>query len=407
MKTKKKQRVLIMIHGTFHSSRQKLRGILRYNQDHNQWHIQLFHNRPDDVTFSGKIANDTNGIITDMFSCRQFGDQIMAMNIPYLCLDFIGKSQYFTKSKFCQVNCDNAAAGRTGANHFLERQYNHFGFVNDLKNRVWSLEREEAFVQTLAQNGKFCQVYRSKIYNEKSSADATDDFHSLRSWLVQLPKPAAVMAAMDARALQVINACYEEGLSVPDDVAVLGVDNDSLLCQACSPQLSSIPMCSEEAGYFGAQMLDLLMKNELGEKRIYVYGPKPVVMRESTNSVRYNDPLVSKTLRFLWNTSSLFVNVGELAKELGVSRRLLEVRFKEEVGHPVIEEIIRLRLDRVCGLLTYTSYSLSEIAEMCGFSCLSYLARLFKQRIGKTLSEYRREFAVSLKQTLPGQSPFY
>lgn len=394
----KKQRVLIMIHGTFYSSRQKLRGILRYNQDHNHWHIQLFHNRPDDVVFSGKITQDINGIITDMFSYRQFGQQIALMNIPYLCLDFTGESQYQTGSKFCQVNCDNAAAGRAGAKHFLERQYNHFGFVNDLKNRIWSLEREEAFVQTLAQNGKFCQVYRSKVSKAKQSVDESDDFHSLRTWLAQLPKPAAVMAAMDARALQVINACYEEGLSVPDDVAVLGLDNDSLLCLASSPQLSSIPMCLEEAGYFGAQMLDLLMKDELGEKRVYVYGPKPVVLRESTNSVRYDDPLVSKALHFLWNTSCLSVNVGEVAKELGISRRLLEVRFKEVVGHPVIEEIIRLRLDRVCGLLAYSGYSLSEIAEMCGFSCLSYLARLFKQRIGTTLSEYRQEFAVSLKQ---------
>ncbi len=393
-----------MIHGTFYSSRQKLRGILRYNQDHSQWHIQLFHNRPDDVVFSGKIARDINGVITDMFSCRQFGERIAAMNIPYLCLDFTGEPQYFAQSKFCQVNCDNAAAGRTGANHFLERQYNHFGFVNDLKNSIWSLEREEAFVQTLAQNGKFCQVYRSKAHQEKTFLDERGDFHSLRAWLAQLPKPVAVMAAMDARALQVINACYEEGLSVPDDVAVLGLDNDPLLCQACSPQLSSIPMCSEEAGYYGAQMLDLLMKDELGSKSIYVYGPKPVVMRESTNAVRYDDPLVSETLRFLWNTSSLFVNVGEVAKELGVSRRLLEVRFKEAVGHPVIEEIIRLRLDRVCGLLAYSSYSLSEITEMCGFSCLSYLARLFKQRLGKTLSEYRHDFAVSLKQSVSKQT---
>ncbi|MDO5582297.1 MAG: substrate-binding domain-containing protein [Planctomycetia bacterium] len=391
METKRKQRVLIIIHGTFYSSRQKLRGILRYNQDHDRWQIQLVQNRPDDVTFSGKIARDVKGIITDMYSCGLFGTQIAAMNVPHLCLDFFGEAQYIPGSKFCQVNCDNAAAGRAGANHFLERQYEHFGFVNDLKNRNWSLEREEAFVQTLAQNGKFCEIYRSKVHKEGTAADELDDFRSLCAWLARLPKPAAIMAAMDSRALQVMNACYEERLSVPDDVAVLGLDNDTLLCQTCSPQLSSIPMCSEEAGYYGAQMLDLLMKDELGEKRIHTYGPKPIAIRESTNAVRYNDPLVSEALKFLWSTSSLFVNVAEVAKELRVSRRLLEVRFKEAVGHPVIEEIIRLRIDRVCGLLSHTNYPLSEIAAMCGFSCLSYLSRLFKRRTGKTLTEYREE----------------
>jgi LacI family transcriptional regulator len=283
---------------------------------------------------------------------------------------------------------DSFACGRLAAEHFLERHYTSFAFVGEPHGLYWSVEREQGFKETLARAGRSCHVYGR--LSEAEKRDWAVEQPRLQAWLRSLPKPIALFAAMDGRGRQVLDACMGAGIAVPDEVAVLGVDNDELICDATFPTMSSIQANNQQTGYLLAEHLDALMSGKRLRKRVIPTTPTRVVTRRSTDATVIADRQIARALEFIWrNAGRQPIRVSDVVREIGASRRFAERHFKTVAGRTILDEIRRVRLERVCTLLAETNLPIGEITRQCGFERESYLARLFKTHFGQPMSAYR------------------
>jgi len=196
-------------------------------------------------------------------------------------------------------------------------------------------------------------------------------------------------AANDYRARQVLNACLIAGISVPHEVAVLGVNDDELICETTIPKLSSIAVDAERAGYEAARMLDEQLRGEKTQQQIFTYGPLGVVSRESTETLHVKDHLVIQAMDFIRINRGLIIRVSDVAEYVGVTIRWLEMRFREHLGRSIHDVIHDVRMETVCAMLEETDLSLNSISEKCGFAYTNHLCALFKKRYKITMSEYR------------------
>jgi len=212
-------------------------------------------------------------------------------------------------------------------------------------------------------------------------------------WLAKLPKPLAIFAANDTRGRQVINACLAANIPVPYEVAVLGVNNDTLVCETSLPPLSSVAVDIEQAGYAAAELLDQTMRKALTQRRCVTYEPFDVVVRASTELLPVNDRLVIRALEYIRINAGLNIRVSDVANHLSVTRRWVEKRFEQTLSRSVMEEIHRVRMDTIRALVSQTNQPFTQIASRCGFTNANHLGIIFKARFGMTMSDYRRQSA--------------
>ncbi len=209
-------------------------------------------------------------------------------------------------------------------------------------------------------------------------------------WLKKLPKPTAVFAANDSRGRQVLNACLSADIAVPYEVAVLGVNNDVLICETSLPPLSSIAVDMEQAGYKAAEMLDKLMHNGKLDEPHVRYEPDNIIHRASSQCLQVNDRLVIRALEFIRINSGLNIRVIDVAEHVNISERWLEKLFAQELDRSVVKEIHRVRAQTIYNLVTKTKLPFGKIAERCGFTSSNHLSVLFKKNFGETMSSARR-----------------
>jgi len=199
----------------------------------------------------------------------------------------------------------------------------------------------------------------------------------------------AIFAANDNRARQVLDACLVAGIPVPYEAAILGVNNDILVCETCIPPLSSITVDDEKAGYEAARLLDQLIHKTIKGQKIVRYGPTGIVPRASTELVQVNDKLVIRALEFIRINAGLTIRVSDIADHLGVTCRWAEMRFQKTLGTSIMEAIQRARMATICSMLKETNLSFKEISRRCGFSQPHHLCTVFKNELGMTMSKYR------------------
>ena len=286
--------------------------------------------------------------------------------------------------KTVELCLDAGSIARLAAGHFLERGFEHYAFVEPPNSRLWAGERREAFRRELATHGLACSVYRPP-----SRSDLSLRHRHLAAWLAAQPRPLAVLAAYDVEARTVLGACRLAGLGVPEDVAVLGVDDDPLTCETTLPPLSSVAMGGEEVGFAAAEALDAALRGRPGARRRIVLGGVRVEARASTAHFIGRDPLVAKARAAVAARIGERLPVAELAKSLGVSRRTLELRFRAETGVPIGEAILNERLARAKDLLRTTSLSCERIAAACGIYDANHLGHLFRRKFGASPSAFR------------------
>ena len=277
------------------------------------------------------------------------------------------------------VHNDNTSVGRLGFRHFCScGKFNSYGFVPTERGVTWSDEREEAFVRAVRAAG-----FRAKAFRKPPD--------ELGAWLAGLPKPAAIMVAYDELASDVLAACEQEGLAVPRQVAVLGVDNDPLVCRSATPPLSSVLPDHEEMGYLAAKGLDDLMsgKSRRSTPKHVTLAPHKVVQRESTGTVIPAATLVDRAKAIIKTEAVKGITVEALAQRLHVSRRLAELRFREIEGTTISKAIAARKLDAALRLVKTTRYPLARIAEECGFSDAKHLTHRFTARFGRPPRDFR------------------
>jgi LacI family transcriptional regulator len=274
-----------------------------------------------------------------------------------------------------------------GADYLLARGHKTFAYVGERLNRNWSVLRGRSFCERITSAGFECHMYSP--LSESNQPDT--DENRLVAWLQELPKPVAVLAAMDTRAHQIIDLCADLGIRVPQEIAVLGIDNDELICNGSSPSLSSIRRDTENCGFAAAEMLDQLIKGKMRRRKVVRYGALEVVTRDSSRRESHPvDPVAASAREFIRINISAAIGVPAIVKHLNVSRRLAEVRFRKAYGHSLLDEIQSVRLERVVKLLKETDLPLTEVCTRCGYQSDVHLRRIFKKQFGCSMRDYRQ-----------------
>jgi LacI family transcriptional regulator len=372
-------RVLVVLSTVHKARRDKLTGILKYAQLNGPWDVQMVEDHPY-IARLGSFKNwRPDGMIKDGSYPIPFRIP-KTMKIPTVLLD--------TDARPCRCTCvdhDSRQTAEHVADYFLRQGLRQFAFVGSVPRCFWSEARVEGFAGRLAENGYPCAIYKPK-----NAKDWGLEQEHMQRWLLTLPNPCGIMAAMDLRARQVLDACRGAGIRVPEEIAVIGVDNDETICENSRPTLSSVLPDFEGAGYLAAELLDRLMRKIQRKPLRLTYGVKRIVQRQSTQRLQVANGLAASAVEFIRLNACAGITVADVAQHLKVSRRLAELRFREACGRSILEEIRHYRLERVCTLLRETNLPIGEIGQRCGYETETYLKALFKARFGMTMRAYRK-----------------
>ena len=295
-----------------------------------------------------------------------------------------------------QICVDHGKIGEMGARYFLDRNFQHFAFCGAAGTH-FAKARHRGFVETLQKAGMKCHTTWFRVgagVPDTGVAWSQPDFVAAR-WLAQLPKPLALMVSNDQLALMILSTCSEANICVPEEVAVLGVDDDELMCTMANPTLSSIPFPAKRVGYEAAAVLEAMMAGEAAPDEPVVLPPLPIVTRGSTERLTASDPDVSNALALIRANVGRRFRVTDIADNLGVPRRTLERKFHRELSTGIQDEIRRSRVEQAQMLLRETDMTLRAIAAKCGFANLTRLGVVFRRYTGTSPAVYRRQFHIT------------
>jgi LacI family transcriptional regulator len=331
-----------------------------------------------------------DGVIAN-FDDPGVADAVLRSRLPAVAFGS-GYGWYSPDSGIPYFYNDQAMIGRLAADHLLDRGFRSFGYCGYISRpeNLWNGERQEAFAARVASRGFPCSVYRPI---HKTTRDWNSVLASLGSWLRSLPKPAGVMGANDKRAHHVLEACRAYQLRVPAEVAVIGVDNDEMLCQLSSPALTSIEQDARGIGYQAAALLDRMMQGQKPRQRAFVVKPVGVVMRKSTNAFAVDDKVVMEALTFVHTRAHEGLKVADVVDELAISRSSLESHFRATIGCTVHQVIRRVQLDGARHMILQTNLAMKQVAANMGFKSIQHMTSLFGKAFGVTPAKYRKQLS--------------
>ena len=377
-------RVAVVIEASNAYARGLLTGLLRHVREHEPWTVFLPEHGRGAPPLESLAKWHGDGVIARIeteATARAVAKLRRKLGIPV-----IDVSAARLLADLPYVETDDAAIAALAADHFFERDFSHFAFLGDERFR-WSDNRCRAFVAAVAAKGHEVAVF-SRRHRKTAAAD---DDEAVEAWLAGLPKPVALLACYDIRGRQAIDACRRAGIAVPDEVAVLGVDDDEVLCGLASPPLSSVIPDSAGAGRRAAELLVRLMQGGRLERNEWLLPPVGIAVRQSTDVLAIDDPLVVAAVRQIREHACEGVKVADVARALKTTRRVLEHRFTKRVGHTPHEEIVRVQFRRVEQLLSETELPLATIAARAGFRHTEYMTVAFTKRHGIPPSRWRQQ----------------
>jgi len=380
-------KIILLLDFAEEYSKNLLKGISKYAMENGPWtycRMPLYYRETIGMEGILQWAKDwgADGIIGQLYNDTNVG-KIVDSGIPVIAQDF--KERF---KEIPNITGSYRETGILGANYFLKKGYKNFAFYgfNDI---VWSRERAEGFEERVNAAGHHVH------YFEHRKSRSTDLWYyksnSLSQWIRSLPKPIALMACDDNQGQHITEACRQIKIRIPEEVAVLGVDNDEMLCELSDPPLSSIAMDVERGGYDTAKLLDKMIK---GLKKPYdiLVKPTQVITRQSTDIYATNDAHIASTLKFIHKNIEKNLHVDEIVKQVPLSRRSLEKRFLQITGLPVYKYIFNLRIEKFTQKLLETDQSIFEIAMDMGLNDSKNIARQFKQVKGCNPVEYRKKY---------------
>jgi len=387
---KRIRRVAIVLRMSGAAGRDILSGVFYFTRMHPNWHTRLFQ-MPSEFTpdaFLAECAVGLDGIVASEPGPDATAALVRDSKIPVSFIGDPGPVLSARRSGIAFTRNDDDQIGRIGARYLASLgAHRAYGFVPTTSRQYWSDFRLRGFTDALKSRG-----VEPIIFHSPGAAGSRDDLAALKEWIINLPKPAAVMTAWDTRATQVLNICQETRIKVPRQIAILGVDNDELLDESCTPPLTSILPDHEKLGYAAARELERLMAGRAHkDAKPFLIRPVKVVERESAVASTPTSHLLSSALEFIRKNAVKGIRVDDVAKALGISRRLADLRFQQFSGETINEAITRQKLDAVKKLLATTDRPIKVISEACGYTDLAYLKTLFKRRFGCTMRDWRRQ----------------
>lgn len=379
-------KIILLIDFTEDYGKSLLKGVTKYSKENGPW---MFCRMPlqyrEDLSMDNIIqfAKDwkADGIIAQFYNHANI-KKLVETKIPVIVEDF--KERF---DEFPNITGGYFEAGQMGAKYFINKGYKNFAFYG-FDNIVWSRERAEGFEDSVKKHGEKVHFFNPKkmesreLWYYKPSA--------LSKWLTKLPKPIAIMACDDERAQNITEACKHSKIKIPEEVAVLGVDNDELTCNLSDPPLSSIGLDTEQGGYEAAKLMRQLIENKYQEYYDIIVRPNTIITRQSTDICATTDKQIAKALNFIHQNIENNINVEDVLKETSISRRALEKRFLEVTDSAIYKYICHLRIRKFSDRLLESEKSIYEIAIELGYNDNKNLSRLFKQINGCTPLQYRK-----------------
>jgi LacI family transcriptional regulator len=375
--------VALIIETSLGSGRDILRGVARYVREHEPW--ALYHEPHGLEASVPQWLRRWNGDgIIARIQTRRIAQQLAASGIPVV--DVLG---VVPELAFPLVSVDNVAIARMAAEHLLERGFRRFGFFG-IEGENWSEQRYAGFCAAVAPvqaQVPICRLPRD-AKGRRSWERAEDD---IARWIAALPKPAGVLICSDQRGSQFLEACRRAGVSVPNEIAVVSVDNDEPLCEVCLPPLSSVEPGHLNVGYQAAALLDSMLRGGSASRKPLHVQPLETVTRQSSDTLAVADSRVGMALRLIRENAPSGMRIDDIAREVGLSRSVLQRRFRATLHCSIHQEILNVRIRHARELLATTEISLAAVAEQAGFKHQEYLGAVFRARVGKTPAQVRED----------------
>jgi LacI family transcriptional regulator len=353
-----------------------LRGIARYSRE-KQWALLFDYTQ---VHKWSAISNKVDGLICLVGPDRPRAQFLLKMNLPMVVL---GNSDEGLMGDQLRVLQDDAACGRMAAEHFLSLGFENFLTVGK-KNRKFFRDRIQSFTEAL---GDRARVIEHAWIGE--SLAHTSLRGPIEAVMKKVPKPMAIFAPSDVTCVHVMQSAMALGLKVPEDAAILGANNDELICDFAPVPLSSVRLNFTQWGFEGAALLDKVMQGQAPEKNVPLIRPVGVVSRQSTNIRLVPDEQVAKALRYIWDHLDHPLTVDEIAGHVGVSRATLGRLFRKHMRRSIIDEIASNRLEKARELLALGELPVKEVAAACGFRTPNYFNNVFRKATGATPRKFR------------------
>lgn len=379
--------------------REILRGVSQYIRENGPWTVYLEHRSLQDPEPPWLRQWDGDGIISG--TVPPTATRTRVPTIPTVDLNDQGRLDDSRGMKNSRarpgrgrphVQSDHRAIGALAAEHLLERGFSHFAFFG-YPGFAWSQRILQGFTAAVEDAGYACRHYQdAQVVSWSHQLPAWEaEVDGASRWIAGLPKPLGLMACNDFRGLQALDACRRAGVAVPEEVAVVGADNEVLACELAYPPLSSVIPDCRRIGYEAAALLDRLMKGEPPPRTTLEIAPLGIATRQSTDVTAIADPCVAAAMTFIREHACEGIDVEDVLDHVLVSRSVLQKRFRAALHRTIHDVIAGERLRRVKLLLIETELSLQGIADRSGFAHLEYLSAVFRKATGSTLAAYRRE----------------
>ncbi len=394
----KSPKVLLLLDARAGYSRGLLHGIARYSHVHQHWlfnleHDQIFYKPGKSFYGSGTRQKaldiikkfNPDGIIMGL---PKLVDEIIGLGIPLICHTY-GTETIPGVPTFAS---DNFAIAKLATEYFLSRGFKNFAYCGEHPH-YFSVDRGEKYREILSQTGFEANIFRPSKTGGKRSGKPNLEQQYIVDWVKLLPKPVAILTSSDDQAVKVISACYSAKISVPEQVVILGIDNDELLCDLSGLPLSSIALNSQRAGFKAAELLDKLISGEekMSNQQI-ILRPTRVITRRSTDIIAIEDDDIATAVRFIRDNSEKMIGVSDVAAAASMSRRNLQRRFQAELSRAVIDEIKRVKILAIKNVLEETNFKVANVAYVLGLKSTGHLSKYFKRETGMTPGQYRKKF---------------
>jgi LacI family transcriptional regulator len=364
-----------------------LSGISQYVREHGPWTVYIEQRSLQDPAPPWLERWDGDGIIARA-STPQSARKLAKTGVPTIDLN-----DQVRGLGLPQIHSDHAAIARLAADHLIERGFRHFAYFG-FPIFEWSVRRQESFTRHVLAAGH--RIHEGlpgrRVHWSHQQASWEDEIEGVAQWVKKLPKPLGIMAGNDIRGIQMLDACRRAGVAVPEEVAVVGVDNEELVCLLAYPPLSSVIPDAYQVGYESAALLDRMMKGHRATEMLRLIPPLSVAIRQSSDVTAIANPCLASAMQFIRESACHGIGVDDVLAHVSASRSALQRLFKNELGQTILDAITAMRMQRVKQLLAETDLSLNDIADRAGFSYVEYLSTSFRRQTGQSPSAYRREF---------------
>jgi len=387
--------VVVAIPTNGNDGREQMSGVFDYVSRHTRWSIQIVNTRTDiaNGVLEAALKNADGVLLSIAYGITEMAEKLLSENPR---LKFVVTNDHLVPLYEKSANCralllDNESIGRDAARYLASLgRFASYGFVHGAMRYPWSIEREEGFRSALPRKAQVFAFTGDALGDVPDGAvNPVISPGEIGKWLERLPKPAAVLGANDLFARMVLTGCEKLGVKVPREVAVVGCDNDPLVWGSARPPLSSFQLPFRELGYKAAQTLDHLLRGRTTPRTTIRVAGTNLFERESSTRIPPATALVEKARAYIAEHACEGIRVGDVVSHLGVSRSLLDIRFRQVCGKSVLEDILDVRLAEVRRQLVKTSRTILQIGKNCGFNDPDNLKRLFKSRYGMSMRQFR------------------